>query len=542
MLIDLRAQSDAAIPEHDVCIVGAGVAGITLARRLVALGRNVCLLESGGLDFEQPTQDLYRGENVGMPYYDLDQSRLRFFGGTLGIWGGRCAVLDPIDFERREWVPGSGWPIRRADLAPYYRAAHAQFDLGDFNYEHDIWSALGIPPYAFDPLKLTTGLWRFDERNERFTASASRDLFDSARISVVLHANAVHLQVTPEANAVRHVTVRPLVGPARAVKARHYVLACGAIENPRLLLSSDDVEPHGIGNARDQVGRWFMEHPTGRIGRVHVARPYEMWDAFQKRFMRAGPPLAPVLRLAEATQRERRTLNSIATFKLQRPPALGVPIGNRIYQNLKHNIDPDRRGRALDHLYRGLRAWFHREIRGTFEKWRARSGKSGLYLIVRGEQAPNPRSRVRLSTARDALGGRPADLDWQLAEADKHSARVFVETFDAELKRLELGWVEPAEWLSDPSPQWPVDPTVGNHPIAGYHQMGTTRMSADPADGVVTADCNIHGYDNLYVAGSSVFSTSGWANPTLTLVALALRLADHLDGRLKEVTSARTVA
>jgi len=252
-----------------------------------------------------------------------------------------------------------------------------------------------------------------------------------------------------------------------------------------------------------------------------------------------GPPLAPVLRLAEATQHERRTLNSIATFKLQRPPALGVPIGNRIYQNLKHNIDPDRRGRALDHLYRGLRAWFHREIRGMFEKWRARAGKSGLYLIVRGEQAPNPRSRVRLSTARDALGSRRADLDWQLADADKHSARVFVETFDAELKRLELGWVEPAEWLSDPSPHWPVDPTVGNHPIAGYHQMGTTRMSANPADGVVTADCNVHGYDNLYVAGSSVFSTSGWANPTLTLVALALRLGDHLDGRLKEVLAAR---
>ncbi len=533
MLIDLREQGDSPIPDSDVCIVGTGVAGITLARRLVELKRSVCLLESGGLDFEQTTQDLYRGANVGMTYYDLDQSRLRFFGGTIGIWGGRCALLDPIDFERRDWVPHSGWPIDRSDLDPYYRVAHRQFELGDFNYEHEIGSTLGIPPQPFDSDRLTTGLWRFDERNERYAASRTRDLIDSPDVTVVLHANAVHLQANPGARAVRHVVVRPLHGKPRDVKARNYVLACGAIENARLMLVSNDVEARGIGNRHDQVGRYFMEHPTGRIGRVHTPRPYEMWDAFQKRFMPSGPPLAPVLRLADATQRTARALNTVATFKLQRPPALGVPLGNRIYQNLKHGIDPDRRGRALDHAYRGVRAWFHREIRGTFEKWRARTGKSGLYLIVRGEQAPNPESRVRLSSERDALGNLRADLDWQLCDADKHSARVFVETFDAELKRLGLGSVEPSEWLASQGSQWPVDPTVGNHPIAGYHQMGTTRMSGDPKEGVVTAECNVFGYGNLFVAGSSVFSTSGWANPTLTLAALSLRLADHLDAALK---------
>ena len=158
MLIDLREHGDADIGESDVCIVGAGAAGITLARRLSQLGHSVCMLESGGLDFDQATQDLYRGTNVGMTYYDLDQSRLRFFGGTTSIWGGRCAVLDPTDFERRDWVPHSGWPIGRADLDPYYRIAHTHFELGDFNYEHDIWSTLGVAPLAFDPDRFTMRL------------------------------------------------------------------------------------------------------------------------------------------------------------------------------------------------------------------------------------------------------------------------------------------------------------------------------------------------------------------------------------------------
>jgi choline dehydrogenase-like flavoprotein len=532
MLIDLRKHPEASLEPSDICVIGSGAAGLTLTRHLSQRGHDVCLLESGGLDFEQETQNLYRGANVGMPYYDLDQSRLRFFGGTVSIWGGRCALLDPIDFERREWVPHSGWPIGRADLDPYYRQAHDQLELGEFNYGHEVWKALGLPSQGLDPRRIDTMLWRFDESTERFTAARARDLMEKPNVRILLHANAVKLKAGPDARTIEWVEVRPLGGTSRRIEARRFVLACGAIENSRLLLASNDVEGAGIGNGRDQVGRFFMEHPSGRLGKVETAQPYELWAAFQKRFMRSGPPLAPALRLGDATQRERQALNSIATLKLQRDPSRGVALGNKLYHSLKHSIAPSRRGRALDHAYRAIRGWIHRELRNSVERMRARAGITGLYLLTRGEQAPNPESRVLLSGERDALGNPRADLDWRLSEIDKHTAKVLAETFDSELRRLGKGSLVPSAWLDEPGPQWPVDPTIGNHPIGNYHQVGGTRTSAGPSDGVVDADCKVHGYANLYIAGSSVFRTSGWANPTLTIIALSLRLADHLDKRL----------
>ena len=531
MLIDFRKNREAASHQAEFCVIGAGAAGVTVTRRLMRAGKDVMLLESGGTDFEAATQELYRGANIGHAYYDLDEARLRFFGGTVSIWGGRAALFDPIDFARRDWVPHSGWPFGREELDRWYREAHADFELGAFDYgEADAWKTLGVKDPGFDPARLATRLWRFDEANERFAASRAKDLIAAPNVRILTHANAVKLQAGPAAKAIDHVEICALNGghPAKVV-AKHYVLACGAIENARLLLVSNDVEPAGIGNAHDQVGRFFMEHPTGRIGKVETDAPAELWAAFQKRFVKGGVPLAPLLRLSDAVQRERHALNSIVTFKLQRDPKHGVALGNKLYHNLKHSLNPNRRGRALDHLYRGLRSWFHRTVREPIEHARAKYADAGLYLIVRGEQAPNPDSRVILSHKHDALGNRRADLDWQLAELDKHTARVFADVFDAEMRRLGQRGVTPSRWLAQPETAWPVDPTVGNHPIAGYHHIGGTRLGAEPATSVVDPDCRVHGYANLWIAGSSTFATAGWANPTLTLVAMAIRLADRLS-------------
>lgn len=532
MLIDLATNPEAAERPFEVCVIGAGAAGVCIARELMRAGHQVCLAESGGMDFEERTQALYQGENIGHPYYDLAQARLRFFGGTVSIWGGRCALLDEIDFAKRDWVPHSGWPITRDDVMPYYRRAQDIFELGRFEWD-DAYRLCGIADQGFDPQKLATDLWRFDEANERFGRARAQDLIDAPNLTLMLHANAVKLQASANGAQIEHVELRSLGGRSARLCAQHYVVACGAIENVRLLLASNDVHCGGIGNAHDQLGRFFMEHPAGRIGKVETAQAFELWAAYQKRFMKSGPPLAPVLRMADAVQEREQALNSAVTFKLQRPPQKGVALGNQLYHGLKHSLNSDRKGRALNHVYRGLRAWFHRAVRERVEATLANTGRTGLYLIMRAEQAPNPDSRIVLSDQRDALGQRRADLAWQLSALDKHTARVFARVFGDEMKRLGRGRVTRDEWLDQPGVQWPVDPTIGNHPIGGYHHMGGTRMSADPGAGVVDAHAKVHGVANLHVAGSSVFPTAGWANPTFTLVALALRLADRLERQLR---------
>jgi len=529
MLIDLKEAKDDIKLEAEVCVVGAGAAGVALARDLMIAGRDVCLLEAGGMDYDEPTQSLSKGNNIGMEYYDLDHSRLRFFGGTTNIWGGRSIPLDPIDFEKRDWVPHSGWPITLDDLQPHYRTAHDSLELGEYEYETGLWEKLGLRPIDFDPKEIVHRFWRFDDCAERFNSNRSDDLVKAHNVRIVLHANTVGLQAAGNASGITRLDAQTLQGRKLEVNARHYVLACGAIENARLLLMSNSVEANGIGNRFDQVGRYFMEHPHGRIAHIETQDPAGFWALYRKRFPAAGVPVAPAMVLPPSLQRELGVLNSAATFKIQRNPDIGESVSNRVYMNLKHTLSPNKSGRLLWHAWRGWLNWLQRHISMRLLRSVARVNRMGLYVMARAEQAPNPDSRVCLSTEKDALGCPRADLDWQLSALDKETMLQFGKTLQREFDRLGLGKVTTSEWLEDGQPNWPVDPTVGNHPIGGYHHMGTTRMSSSPRDGVVDANCTVHGYDNLHIAGSSVFTTGGWANPTLTLLALTHRLGDHLN-------------
>ena len=528
MLNDFNQAKAPRTAHADVCIIGGGPAGITLARGLTGQGLRILLLESGGLDFGPESAALGVGENIGSTYYPLEDSRLRFFGGTTNIWGGRCVPLDDIDFQARDWVAHSGWPIEAAELAEGYRAAHRDLDVGAPDSGASDEGQWGAAALSMDANRFMSRYWRFDRQRERFHAKRTQDVLKAPDIEVLINATAVRIQAHADRSGLDHLLVRNASGQTARIQANTYVLACGGIENARLLLASNDVEPLGIGNRHDQVGRFFMEHPHGRLGRIRTRDPYRLWNAFRMRFPRGGVPVAPVLLPAPALQQERGILNTALTFKWQRNPAAGVPRARRIYQELKTQLAPGRGNRRLWHAYRGLRFAYARSLRPLLTRGLMRLQDFQLSVMIRAEQAPNPASRVVLSTAKDELGCAKADLDWRLGEQDKHTLRELARALNDELVRLDLGVLEPSPWLDEPGLDWPVDGTVGNHPIGGYHHAGTTRMSADPVDGVVDPNCAVHGYPDLYVLGSSVFPTAGWANPTLTILALAHRLKAHL--------------
>jgi len=499
MIIDFRQLENRSEIKSDICIIGAGAAGITIARALGGTGIRVCLLESGGFEYDEKIQSLYSGETRGVPYWKLELARLRYFGGSTNHWGGWCGPLDESDFEARPWIPYSGWPIRRQDLDPYYQRAQALCELGPQGYDIAAWENGTRRFPAFLPAKLHAQLWQFSPPT-RFGTVYRREIKAAGNIRAYLYANVTRLETDENATQVIGARIRTPWGQTGTVRARYFVLACGGIENARILLLSNQHARAGLGNDYDRVGRFFMEHPMAqravRLFTRELATIKTLFEPIQNGGQHGLAGLCPT----PIAQRARQILNCSATF-------------SRI---LDPYADPDKDAWPNDMLGTMMDLDDGRRREGAF-----------FYLTTRSEQAPNPDSRITLSDERDTLGLNKAILDWQLTDIDFQTIRTSLELIGEELGRLGLGRVQLADWLTTTRVNWSDSLNFGSH------HMGTTRMTEDPKQGVVDRNCRVHSVANLYVAGSSVFTTSGYMNPTLTIVALALRLADHLKEQVK---------
>jgi choline dehydrogenase-like flavoprotein len=532
MIIDLNERDSTEPIECDICVVGSGPAAFSLALSFADKPVRVYMLESGGFDRERKIQGLYQGESVGYALANgLAGSRSRFFGGSSNCWAGVCTLLDTIDFKVRDWVPYSGWPIGPEALEPYYDAAQKVCLSGPSIYDERLLDKLPERQFAFKPDSLQMGYWQFGEE-PRLGKYYRRQFSDSRNITVVLHSTVTEIAASPDANHVLSLTAQSLQGRKASVKAKAYVLACGGIENARLLLASNRVQPEGLGNANDMVGRFFLEHPVivsaTVVPKIKGDLRLDFLNVFHEpppRFQ--GTRFNVLIKTTEAFQRRHRILNS-ALFVVDHDAEFseGLMAAVRLRQALHERRFPEDFVRevlsVLEDFPNVATAAYGRYVNYG-------SNRTRLGLKIQAETVPNPDSRVTLSHKHDAFGAPLAKLDWKLAELDRRTMDVIVDEISSEFSRLGLATIERDKWMTENPDAFPDDMR------GGVHHSGTTKMSSHPKDGVVDVNCRMHAVDNLYIAGSSVFPTNSWANPTLTISCMAIRLADHLDNRLRAV-------
>lgn len=514
----------------DVCIVGAGPAGIAIARALSGTGARILMLESGGVGYSKSlrnpvsvlrnhlrgAQSLSAGETRGQPYTMLRFSRARAFGGSTNALldhGLQTRPFDPIDFELRDGFDYSGWPIRRDDLDPYYAHAAELCGLAPASWDTASWEdRSGATRYAL-PDEFETTVYRYAPPGQFAGYAAEFGALDD--VDVVTDATLVRLQSDHEGTRVRRAEATTLDGQRFQIEAGQFVLAAGALENARLLLLSDEHDPRGLGNQHDVVGRFFMEHPEVVVGNWRPTAETAHGLAFYERQDIEGQLVMGQLRLTDEVLRDRGLLNG--TFELNPTRRSSARAGVQSAKLLRRSIGAKSRVSGSTTALLGAL----RHAPDLIEHVRTRGEVSDTPVVsveVMAEQEPNRESRVVLGSGRDRLGMPRARLDWQLTARDFDSIRQSTALVASALDASGMGTF--AHTMHDEDRRVPVFPN--------WHHMGTTRMHADPTQGVVDADSRVHGIDNLHIAGSSVFTTGGCSNPTLTLVALALRLGDHL--------------
>jgi choline dehydrogenase-like flavoprotein len=519
MILDARSIPSGTTIDTEVCIVGAGAAGITLAREFINAPFRVVLLESGGMDFEMPTQELYEGQSIGPPFIPLTASRLRYFGGTTNHWGGYCLPLDAIDFEPRDNFPNHGWPFSKAHLDPWYARAQVVCRLGRYDYQPSNWGipATKIPAPFGGPIFQSKLL---QESPTRFGPLYAPELRQAPRLVTYLYANAFNFDGGDTDAEIKGLTVKTLARGTFSIRARIYVLATGGIENARLLLASGREGGNGLGNQHDLVGRFFMLHLNYAAGTLVLASPYENVDFQTKAPWVPGKfRIDPFIGLTDASMRKLQLPNAMFGFLFKFAPVLDA------IDALKRVVHGEGPGQSrLEDMSKVVRNF---EGVTDFAVRKLLFGEGApvesVHVWSESEQQPNPQSRVTLGSQRDSLGMREVIADWQPTAEDRSKAAATVRLLGAEIGRTGFGRLRSAFGKDD---AWP-DDFRGNE-----HQMGTTRMHRDPTRGVVNENCRLHTVANLYVAGSSVFPTGGASNPTLTIVAMSLRLADHIRTRL----------
>lgn len=536
MIVDGSTLKPESYREHDVCIVGSGIAGVLLAIELERSGQNVCLVESGSWTPDAETQALYDLKNTGLPTRKNFQSRLRHYGGSCNIWAGRAMVYQPIDMQQRSWSSLAGWPIPLEELNPYYERATQHMRLPSYDFfDFNNWSnkisefeASLVENGSFKPVVVT-----FAKSPARFGYKTEfhKIISDSTGVTAYTQSNVINLDLTDDLSTVESVDVACLNGVHFSIRAERFILACGGLENTRILLASNQQIPAGIGNEHGMVGKYYMDHPRAVFGRVNLTKrigldhtlglpvkggklqlAYGLSDKLQQAegllnsYLSLEPNYSSFItdfyhKFVKLMKRLLRKGYSGDRFDFKKEEVADVP--EMIYLLTPKELLPH----SLYYAYYKFTRFVRKFV----------SRLTHLTIVSYSDQDLVEESQVTLGTERDKLGMPKMELHWQSSPRSIQTSLRLIRLLDEHLRKHDVGFVEGNvdEWEELPYTD-------------ASHHIGTTRMSRTPEQGVVDVNCKIHSVSNLYMAGSSVFPTAGHANPTFTIAALAIRLADHL--------------
>ncbi|HEU4709195.1 MAG TPA: GMC oxidoreductase [Methylophilaceae bacterium] len=458
-----------------VIIIGSGPAGISLALKLEQKNIPSLILEAGGYDFDPDVQAAYQGKVIGDPYFELAGARLRYFGGSSGHWAGMCRPLDEVDFEPRKGMKNSGWPIRKKDLDPYQEETNGILDLEPLDPDEPLSDKLQRVHFQFSP-------------PTRFGQKFRKHIADSKAIGLLLHSPTIDL--VPTNGRIHHVVVNARDGQ-HPINAPYFALCAGGIENSRMLLWANQLHNGGVVPHAQTLGKYWMEHPIFGAGDAVIFNTF----AWRSNAHDHITHIAPTRQFLLDTGCGNFGLRLFSGGNLKALVKHGLCIAPEFFTKVAQMMDDNVACATVFRI-----AW---------------------------EQIPVEVNRVELdATEKDANGMPHSKLFWHKQPEDRRTVETAIQTFGSYLATQDKGRVRAISWIAD-GLDYPV-----NDEKAGFHHMGGTRMAEGPAHGIVDSQCKVFGMDNLYIGGSSVFVTGGFTNPTYSIVQLALRMGDHLEGRI----------
>lgn len=519
--IDIRSQKPADEIIADICIIGGGAAGVTIAAHLESTGSRIVILESGGKVLEGETQLLYSAKQTGERYFDLTTCRLRYFSGTTNHWGGFCRENDPIDYEGRPELNIPSWPVGKDELSPFIHKAQALLGLNREEFDPAIKAAKhGVNPNQLLERASPDFLTKIFQiaKKRKIHEILEEKLSQTKNIDVYLHANATHIELAKNGESVDHIIVKSLEGTEFKAKAKFYIVAAHAIESARLLLVSNNVLPTGIGNTSGWVGKNFMEHIHIESGIFYPGGNFPSLYNFhwaEKRGINANLSFS-----ASAMKRE-----GIMQYYCRFSPIYGYEGLYNHFSSLRNRFWKPADLQAM----KSMAAIFSDipdslRFMGGIAFGRDKLTPTAFHLDQRIEQSPNSNSYIKLTDEKDILGVRKIAFNWDFSELDVKTFNKGQELVMREFTRLGLGRFDAPNITSD---------LVRQKARGHYHHIGTLRMASSASAGVVDKNCKLFGIDNLYACGSGIFPTAGYSGPTMMIISFSIRLAEHLSGRLK---------